>query len=317
MKDKYIAQAPTQEEAVQKGLDELNITKDEAIIKVQEPGKKGFLGFGQKDAVVVVERKEKTNILEDILEPKPSKTFGKKDSQDMNQGEAMSTSDDFKESTVSESTFKDLAEDLADESAVQEIRQDETDEHKENSVEFTEEKHVESSNNADDTVPQEIVEAEQDQEAIDAVKDYLKAIILQMGIDDVEVYVSRVNHQVTYDIETEDAGLVIGRHGKVLNGLQTLAQNYMHQLAFNKIQVKVDAEKYRHRRKDTVEYLAKKTADKVMKTGRAVSLNPMPAHERKQIHRYLNHYPEISTHSEGKEPHRYLVVEPVKHDTFE
>ena len=67
MNDKYIAQAPTQEEAIIKGLNALGITKDEAVIKVEEPGKKGFLGIGQKDAVVIVERKEKMNVVDEFL----------------------------------------------------------------------------------------------------------------------------------------------------------------------------------------------------------------------------------------------------------
>src|SRR5699024_12119118 len=85
----------------------------------------------------------------------------------------------------------------------------------------------------------------------------------------------------------ENAGLVIGRHGKVLNGLQTLAQNHMHQLAHSKINVRVDVEKYRERRRITVEALEERTAEKVIKTNRRVKLDPMPAHERIQIHRYI------------------------------
>ena len=138
----------------------------------------------------------------------------------------------------------------------------------------------------------------------------MQEIIIAMGVSDVEVYTSRVKNNAKYDIETENAGLVIGRHGKVLNGLQTLAQNHMHQLAYSKINVRVDAEKYRERRKNTVENLAKRTAQKVIKKNRRVKLDPMPAHERKQIHHYLNGNSKVKTHSEGREPKRYLVVEP-------
>src|SRR5699024_4894938 len=67
VKEKYIAQAATQEEAIVKGLNALGITKDEAKITVEEPGKKGFLGIGQKDAIVIVERKEKVNLVDELL----------------------------------------------------------------------------------------------------------------------------------------------------------------------------------------------------------------------------------------------------------
>ncbi|MDN6196201.1 MAG: KH domain-containing protein, partial [Atopostipes suicloacalis] len=151
-----------------------------------------------------------------------------------------------------------------------------------------------------------------DDEAVKAVRDYLKNIILAMGISDVEVYTSRIKNQVKYDIETGNAGLVIGRHGKVLNGLQTLIQNHMHQLAESKIFVRVDAEKYRERRRNTVESLARRTADRAIKTKKAVKLDPMPAYERKQIHHYLNKNSKVDTHSEGREPKRYLVVKPLE-----
>ena len=174
-------------------------------------------------------------------------------------------------------------------------------------ADYSQEESVEDSKS---TKPTEEEIQSKDQAAIDEVRQYLKDVIFAMGIEDVEVYTSRVNNNVKYDIETENAGLVIGRHGKVLNGLQTLAQNHIHQLAYSKLNVRADAEKYRERRKNTVETLANRTAERVIKTNKPVRLDPMPAHERKQIHRYLNQNPKVKTHSEGREPKRYLVVEP-------
>lgn len=303
MKDKYIAQAPTQEEAVEKGLAALGITRDEAKIIVEEPGKKGFLGIGQKDAIVVVERKEKVDLVSDLLDEESLEgMLGQKD-------KASKVSVEEDKAEKSESEELPAAEEKVEKEAEP---TEETEEKVEPEVSSADEGVADEEANDEEEVPAEIREAQQDQEAIDSIAQYLRDIIHGMGVTDAEVYTSRVDNQITYDIETEDAGLVIGRHGKVLNGLQTLAQNHMHQLAFNKLFVKVDAEKYRSRRQDTVEYLARKTADKVIKTGRLVSLNPMPAHERKQIHRYLHRYPEVTTYSEGKEPHRHLVVEPVE-----
>jgi len=301
--DKYIAQAATQEEAIVKGLNALGITKDEAKITVEEPGKKGFLGIGQKDAIVIVERKEKVNLVDELLNndldlkrdpTTPSKSIKKEESYE----EIVDTStqqEDDKEAAAKteESTMStDELVEGRNPADVEIIEKDKETSQTESKVETEE----------------EILK--DDQEAIENVRQYLKEIILQMNISDVEVYTSRVKDNVKYDIETENAGLVIGRHGKVLNGLQTLAQNHMHQLAHSKINVRVDAEKYRERRKSTVETLAERTADKVIKTNRRVKLDPMPAHERKQIHRYLNANPKVKTYSEGREPKRYLVVEP-------
>ncbi len=294
MNDKYIAQAPTQEEAIIKGLNALGITRDEATIKVEEPGKKGFFGIGQKDAVVVVERKEKVNLVDEFL------------SQEFNLS-------DKKKPSAKETSHKEENKEKAVEEKVATAKAEES--------QMTKKEIVEGRNRADveiieekTTVEVDTIETNEtsDQEAIESVRVYLEEIILAMDISDAEVYTSRVGDNVRYDVSTENAGLVIGRHGKVLNGLQTLAQNHMHQLAHSKLNVRVDAEKYRERRKSTVETLAERTADKVIKTNKRVKLEPMPAHERKQIHRYLNRNPKVQTHSEGREPKRYLVVEPAE-----
>lgn len=287
VKDKYIAQAQTEQEAITKGLNALGITEDEAIISVEQPAKKGFLGIGQQDAVVVVERKEKMDVLDELLANEISDiniSPNKKAQRKVTQKE-----EPQQEAVKVEATTEKEVEVQETPVAVADVEEDELD-------------------GEDELTEAEI--AELDQKAIDEVNVYLKEIIVMMDITDAEVYTSRVDNRVKYDIETENAGLVIGRHGKVLNGLQTLAQNHMHQLAHSKINVRVDAEKYRERRKNTVENLAERTADKVIKTNRPVRLDPMPAHERKQIHRQLNKNSKVKTHSEGRDPKRYLVVEP-------
>lgn len=293
MIDKYTAQAPTKDQAIEKGLQALGIAKDEAIIEVTVPGKKGFLGFGQQDAVVTVKRKEKTSVVEDVFAENPLK-----------ESVLSASKEPEKESFVSEEDEPTVVkeEESVQESEVIEPVAEDPEEVKEATKEDTPiaEKHP---------MPDPSIE-QQDQEGIHKVKDYIHSIVEKMGVEDATVYVSREGKKVQYDIETEDAGLIIGRHGKVLNALQTLAQIQLHQGADSKLFAKVDAENYRDRRKKTIEQLAKRTADKVNQTNRPVILEPMPAHERKQIHRYLNAHSNVQTHSEGKEPHRYLVVEP-------
>lgn len=287
MNEKYTAQAASQEEAINKALNALGITKEEAIITIEESGKKGFFGFGQKDAVVVVEKKEKVNLVDELL------------SNELNLKNE-------KEKTVNSNIASDKVKETKESKKEKDPKQGNKKiknklERKAKKKEIKEEKEKTKVNNKLN-----------DDEAVKAVRDYLKGIILAMGISDVEVYTSRVKNQVKYDIETGNAGLVIGRHGKVLNGLQTLIQNHMHQLAESKIFVRVDAEKYRERRRNTVESLAKRTADRAIKTKKAVKLDPMPAYERKQIHHYLNKNSKVDTHSEGREPKRYLVVKPLE-----
>lgn len=320
MNNKYIAQAPTQEEAIDKGLKALGITRDEAIIKVDNPGKKGFLGFGQKDAVVTVEKREKTNVVDEFLtnelnldskrkEAKPVKVAQKEEKLEEAAFADRSETDPVKEKALEEEAEMDKEEKIKgrDQAEVELVGEKQQTQTEVDTADYSQEESVEDSKS---TEPTEEEIQSKDQAAIDEVRQYLKDVIFAMGIEDVEVYTSRVNNNVKYDIETENAGLVIGRHGKVLNGLQTLAQNHIHQLAYSKLNVRADAEKYRERRKNTVETLANRTAERVIKTNKTVRLDPMPAHERKQIHRYLNQNPKVKTHSEGREPKRYLVVEP-------
>ncbi len=113
-------------------------------------------------------------------------------------------------------------------------------------------------------------------------------------------------------LETEKQGMLIGKHGKILNALQYLAQVFVHRLEKNRLSVVLNVGDYREKRQLILERLAQKTADKVKKTGQPVFLEPMPAFERKQIHAALSKNKLIQTHSEGDEPYRYLVVEPVK-----
>ena len=320
MNNKYIAQAPTQEEAIDKGLKALGITRDEAIIKVDNPGKKGFLGFGQKDAVVTVEKREKTNVVDEFLtnelnldskrkEAKPVKVAQKEEKLEEAAFADRSETDPVKEKALEEEAEMDKEEKIKgrDQAEVELVGEKQQTQTEVDTADYSQEESVEDSKS---TEPTEEEIQSKDQAAIDEVRQYLKDVIFAMGIEDVEVYTSRVNNNIKYDIETENAGLVIGRHGKVLNGLQTLAQNHIHQLAYSKLNVRADAEKYRERRKNTVETLANRTAERVIKTNKTVRLDPMPAHERKQIHRYLNQNPKVKTHSEGREPKRYLVVEP-------
>ncbi|EXJ24291.1 RNA-binding protein Jag [Alkalibacterium sp. AK22] len=307
MRDKYTAQAATTEEAIEKGLKALNINKAEAKITVSQESKKGFLGIGQRDAVVVVERKHAKSPVEELI------------SKEILLGETEGSTIQAETEPEAEEKIPEPAAKAPEKEKAQSpsVKSDkgacETDKPSEQ-VEAVEPKPEAEQPEVQEKKP--FVATEQDEQAIAYVADYLENIAVKMGIEDVSVSVNRTDKRVQYVIDTEDAGLIIGRHGKVLNSLQTLAQIQLHQEADSKFFAKVDAENYRDRRQKTVEQLASRTAEKVKRTKRPVILEPMPAHERKQIHRYLNQHKGVQTHSEGKEPHRYLVVEPSGEETF-
>jgi len=145
---------------------------------------------------------------------------------------------------------------------------------------------------------------------IEHAKLFLKRILDTMASEfDVKVIDKNEKKQkIILNITGEDLGLVIGYRGKTLDALQ-----YLTNLAVNKgeedyLQVALDAEGYRNRRRKTLEKLAIKMSKKAKNQGTKLKLDPMPAHERKIIHTTLQSKSNVSTHSEGQEPYRKVVI---------
>lgn len=166
---------------------------------------------------------------------------------------------------------------------------------------FEGEEYVEGSENEETTV-------DRLEEAAHVTKAYLEGIANTYGAE-ATVTVEVRRDRMTFVFDTDKQGLLIGKHGKILNALQVLAQVSVHRFVKGRISVQVDVGDYRQRRSETLQQIAERTARKVLKTKQPVYLEPLPAYERKQIHAALSKNKRISTHSEGKEPHRYLVVE--------
>lgn len=240
------------EKAIQKGLRQLGLSKEQVVVEIVSEGKKGLFGFGQKDAVVLLTPVEKGSskevVEEEISIAQPIEEL------------EVSVEDDFEE-------------------------------------EFE----------ADDEA--ELAETDdQLEEAAHITKAYLEGIAKTYGAE-ATVSVEARRDRMTFVFDTDKQGLLIGKHGKILNALQVLAQVSVHRYVKGRISVQVDVGDYRARRSETLQQIAERTARKVLKTKQPVYLEPLPAYERKQIHAALSKNKRISTHSEGKEPHRYLVVE--------
>ena len=103
-------------------------------------------------------------------------------------------------------------------------------------------------------------------------------------------------------------GVLIGKRGQTLDSLQYLTNLAVNKQSDSYVKVKIDTEDYRKRRRDTLENLAKNIAYKVKKTKRPVALEPMNPFERRVIHSALQNDKYVSTHSEGDEPFRHVVV---------
>lgn len=172
--------------------------------------------------------------------------------------------------------------------------------------------------NVENTVPsvEEESEEEIDVESriaanIEEAEVFLKEVSENMGVE-VEVETIIQGRQATFQLSGEKIAILIGKRGKTLNAIQYLTQLVVNKDGRHFRSVIVDAEGYRSRREATLRELAQKMASKAMRIEGKVALEPMPAYERKIIHSSLQHSDEVSTYSDGVEPHRYIVIEPNK-----
>ncbi|MFB7138447.1 RNA-binding cell elongation regulator Jag/EloR [Gottfriedia sp. NPDC056225] len=148
------------------------------------------------------------------------------------------------------------------------------------------------------------------QTLVEKAFDYLSNIVKSLDETADVLYESQEKEQTfLFTIKGEKVALIIGKRGNTLNALQFLVQTFVNRHSKQLIHVVVDAENYRLKRKESLEILAKKTAQTVLKTRKAVSLEPMPSFERKIIHHILTDMPNISTKSVGQDPHRKLVID--------
>ena len=125
---------------------------------------------------------------------------------------------------------------------------------------------------------------------------------------DVNVKVEQIGNDMNIELSGDEMGVLIGKRGQTLDSLQYLTSLVVNKGSNEYIRVKVDTENYRKRRKDTLENLAKNLAYKVKRTKRPVTLEPMNPYERRVIHSALQNDKYVSTHSEGEEPFRRVVI---------
>lgn len=149
---------------------------------------------------------------------------------------------------------------------------------------------------------------------IDAVEEavtYLKSVSEKMGAS-INVDVKKDGKIVLLTMSGKKIALLIGKRGQTLNSLQFLTQLVVNRYSDQYATVLLDAEDYRQRRNDTLIQLAERLAQKAVRTGQNVALEPMPSYERKVIHTALMSNKKIKTYSDGTEPHRHIVISPSK-----
>lgn len=140
---------------------------------------------------------------------------------------------------------------------------------------------------------------------------HLEDVLCKMGIAGASVKVAPHGDGVTLEVVSNSGGLIIGRNGETLNALQTLMQIYFCRMKKAQVEVIVDTENYRSRRKQKLVDMARKSAKEALKKGRGVRLAPMTVPERRIIHALLKDDPEVETRSEGEGSGRRVVIFPL------
>ena len=148
-------------------------------------------------------------------------------------------------------------------------------------------------------------------EVLSFSKEYLTKIINGMGID-VQIEAQRKENFLKLTLHSEENSLLIGKNGRTLLSLQ----NILRQVILNKTGVSaniiLDVENYKEKREKNIEYLAKKIAREVEKTGVEVKMDSMNSYERRIVHNVISKNKKVTTISEGEDPNRYVIVKPVK-----
>ena len=309
----------TVEEAIQKGLNELNIPRMKAHIKVVSREKKGFFGlFGTKQAQVDIEVISETTVVkanQQAIKGVP------KEINDQN--------DPVK--TVSEATV-DLGHVVAAIKKIEEEGQEISEEvkaeilknDKEASTILEETGHIEVLKELQPEETQDEVEPEKGsdlenlglkveptydtEKVVEEVTNYVQAIIDDM---DVEGTISSTSNRrsINMQIDTNEPGRIIGYHGKVLKSLQLLAQNYLYNRYSKTFYITINVNDYVEHRAEVLQSYAQKLATHVLEEGRSQMTDPMSSSERKIIHRIISRMEGVTSYSEGDEPNRYVVVD--------
>ena len=319
----------TVEEAIQKGLKELDIPRMKAHIKVISREKNGFLGlFGKKPAQVDIEAISETTVI------KANQQAVKGVPKEVNE-----KNEPVK--TVSEATV-DLGHVVEAIKKIEEEGQGVSDEvkaeilknEKHASTILEETGHIEILNElqleeasqeelavsvvaheAEQTERQELedlglkIESSFDIDQVATeVTTYVQTIIDDM---DVEATISNDYNRrsINLQIDTNEPGRIIGYHGKVLKALQLLAQNYLYNRYSRTFYITINVNDYVEHRAEVLQTYAQKLATRVLEEGRSHQTDPMSNSERKIIHRIISRMDGVTSYSEGDEPNRYVVVD--------
>ena len=297
--------AKTLDDAITEASIQLGVASDQMEYDVIEKGSAGFLGIGSRQAVIrarikktVTEEIKAEEIKAEEIKPEEIKKEFKKDfRKDRKEFVGHKERKEYKEHKEYK---KDSKKDFK----------------KEPKKEFVKGNKTETASAVTAAAPvyeekKELHVAVVTEATQKICEKFLQEVLQAMGMGEVTI-VSSIDEEGALAIEMsgDNMGILIGKRGQTLDSLQYLTNRVANKSQDGYVRVKLDTEDYRKRRKQTLENLAKNIAYKVKRSRKPISLEPMNPYERRIIHSALQADDRVSTHSEGEEPYRRVVVTP-------
>ncbi|WP_195927703.1 RNA-binding cell elongation regulator Jag/EloR [Lactococcus lactis] len=293
----------TVEDAIERGLNRLNVKRENVHIHIEQKEKKGFLGFGKKRARVNIEpiHEETVRKADHLAERGVDDTI--------NLGVPKSQS-------AMEATLELSQVVKAVRAAEREQNGEITEEERNAIIEVAKKTVVQNRQGTADlsdvvSAVKEEVEAKkevsnEDEKIASKISSYLTTITQEMGIA-TRVSVSRDGNLTVFNLTSNHDALLIGKHGKILQSLQILAKAYANSILNTRMNIAVNVGDYHEKRKAYIVSLAHRAAERA-RAGETVYINDLQSNERKIVHTIIGQENGVSSHSEGQEYNRYIVV---------
>ena len=315
----YEASAKTKEEAIEIGLQELGVSIGDVDVRVLEEGSKGLFGlFGSRPVKVLLTVKDsEEDPLGDLLEEKPVRKPERKPAEKKPESRAEEKKPEARKTEERKPEAKKPEERKNTDKKPAEKKNAEKKPEKKAEKANTVKAEAAQEPEGEKAEPRTLEKPEVTMIPADALeagspaavaKEFLGELTKLMGVDvSIEMGTDAEGNVYGY-MEGDTLGILIGRRGETLDALQYLTSLKVNRGREGYTRVTLDTENYRAKREDTLIRLANRMANRALRTGRKVSLEPMNPYERRIIHFALQQNEGVTTHSEGDEPNRHVVI---------
>jgi spoIIIJ-associated protein len=287
--------APTLEQAIKEGLDQLGLSRNDVIIEIVEEGSRGVLGMGQREAVVrLTPLRSPATPIAPPEPPAPAPPAEPAEPAEPAAPEPPAAAPPLPEQEIEEPVWREVE---------------------------PEPEEFEPPTAPEPEPVRERVTAGDEETSYDAqlAEETLRELLEHMGMAGTSIDVYHAEPASTEEeapwilnVEGDDLGILIGRRGETLNALQYITRLIVSRELQRRANIVIDVEDYKARRESTLERLARKMAEQAKRLGKTVTLEPMPPNERRVIHVTLREDSEVETESIGSGDDRKVTIIPVK-----